>query len=235
MKKIEANDPLAQSADLVGENIAQLRQVFPEAFVEGKIDFDVLKQLLGGAVEEREERYGLNWHGKRAARQLAYAPSTATLRPLREKSLRWDETRNVLIEGENLETLKVIHRSLSQRIDFIYIDPPYNTGRNDLVYRDSFTDGFANYQKTVGRIDESGQATTSEKDGGHTHTNWLKMILPRLTLAKQLLADDGLMLVSIDDREFAGLRLVLDEIFGQENCLAVFSWRRTETSITRQR
>ena len=103
MKKIDATDPLAKSADIVGENIEQLRQLFPAAFVEGKVDFEVLKQLLGGAVEECEERYGLNWHGKRAARQLAHAPSTATLRPLRAKSLRWDETTNLLIEGENLE------------------------------------------------------------------------------------------------------------------------------------
>lgn len=144
MKTITAGDPQSQSVDIVAENVAKLREMFPEAFTEGKIDYDVLKQLLGGAVEEREEKYGLNWHGKRRARQLALTPSTGTLRPAPEDSVKWDTTRNIMIEGDNLEVLKLLQKCYSGKVKLIYIDPPYNTGK-DFVYPDDFRDSIQNY------------------------------------------------------------------------------------------
>ena len=129
MKKLIANDPETRSSDVVAENIKHLKVLFPEAFTEGKIDFKVLKQFLGGEVDEREEKYGLNWHGKRQARQLALTSSTGTLRPCPEDSVDWDYTQNLMIEGDNLETLKLLRKSYAGKVKLIYIDPPYNTGK----------------------------------------------------------------------------------------------------------
>ena len=133
MKRITSNDPDSKSADLVAANIEQLRALFPEAFTEGRIDFDVLKQLLGGSVDERDEKFGLNWHGKRRARQIALTPSTGTLRPRPEQSVNWDTTGNLVIEGDNLEVLKLLQKSYSGKVKLIYIDPPYNTGRTSSI------------------------------------------------------------------------------------------------------
>ena len=143
MKPILQNDPETQSADLIASNIDALRPLFPEAFTEGRIDFDVLKQLLGATIDEREEKYGLNWHGKRAARRLALTPSTGTLRPAPEDSVDWDTTQNLMIEGDNLEVLKLLQKSYTGKVKMIYIDPPYNTG-NDFVYKDDFKDSIGN-------------------------------------------------------------------------------------------
>ena len=129
MKTITLHDPESKSADLVAENIEQLKSLFPEAFTEGKVDFEVLKELLGGTVDEREEKYGLNWHGKRRARQIALTPSTGTLRPCPEESVDWDTTQNLMIEGDNLEVLKLLQKSYAGKVKLIYIDPPYNTGQ----------------------------------------------------------------------------------------------------------
>ena len=129
MKKITANDPETRSADIVAENIEHLKALFPEAFTEGKIDFEELKQLLGGEMDDREEKYGLNWHGKRRAQQLALTPSTGTLRPCPEESVDWNTTQNLMIEGDNLEVLKLLQKSYAGKVKLIYIDPPYNTGR----------------------------------------------------------------------------------------------------------
>jgi adenine-specific DNA-methyltransferase len=139
MKKLTTQDAETKSPDLVADNIEQLKILFPEALTEGTIDFEVLKQLLGGTVDEREEKYGLNWHGKRGARRLALTPSTGTLRPCPEDSVNWDTTRNLVIEGDNLEVLKLLQRSYAGKVKLIYIDPPYNTG-NDFVYPDNFQD-----------------------------------------------------------------------------------------------
>src|SRR5262245_55227639 len=144
MKALTAEDAETKSADLLGENIEKLKGIFPEAFTEGKVDFDVLKQLLGGAVDEGEEKYGLNWHGKRHTRQLALMPSTGTLRPSPEESVDWDITQNLIIEGDNLEVLKLMQKSYAGKVKLIYIDPPYNTG-NDFVYKDDFQDNLRNY------------------------------------------------------------------------------------------
>ncbi len=221
---IDKASPEAQSANLVEGNLAQLKALFPEAFTEDRVDFDVLKQLLGAAVDEREEKYGLNWHGKRRARQLALTPSTGTLRPCPEESVDWDTTQNLFIEGDNLEVLKLLQKSYAGKVKLIYIDPPYNTGR-DFVYPDNFQDSIKNYLELTGQV-EGGQKLTSNTDAsGRFHTDWLNMIYPRLKLARNLLRSDGLIFVSIDDAEVVNLRKLLDEIFGEECFLAQLVWK----------
>ena len=225
MKKLTANDAETCSTDFVVENLEHLKALFPEAFTEGKIDFEVLKQLLGGEIDEREEKYGLNWHGKRQARQLALTPSTGTLRPCPEESVDWDTTHNLMIEGDNLEVLKLLQKSYAGKVKLIYIDPPYNTGR-DFVYPDSFQDNIRNYLEVTGQLDADGNKVTSNSEtSGRFHTDWLNMMYPRLKLARNMLRDDGVLFVSIDEREVANLRAVLGEIFGAENSVCEFVWQ----------
>lgn len=226
MQKITAQEPEARSADIVAGNIERLRELFPEAFTEGKIDFDVLKQLLGGEVDEQPERYGLNWNGKRQARDAALTPSMGTLRPACEESVDWDTTQNLMIEGDNLEVLKLLQRSYANKVKLIYIDPPYNTG-NDFVYPDNYRDGVRNYLKNTGQVDDDGVAVTSDTEKvGRRHTRWANMMFPRLLLARHLLQPEGILLVSIDENEANTLRSMLDEIFGEENFIATFIWKR---------
>ena len=226
MKKIIFDDPETRSADVVAENVEHLKVLFPEAFTEGKVDFDVLKQLLGGAVDEREEKYGLNWHGKRQARQLALTPSTGTLRPCPEESVDWDTTKNLMIEGDNLEVLKLLQKSYAGKVKLIYIDPPYNTGK-DFVYRDDYRDNIRNYLELTGQIDGDNRKLSSNTEAsGRFHTDWLNMIYPRLKLARNLLTEDGFFVVSIDDRELASLRTLLNEVLGEENFVAVLVFDR---------
>ena len=228
MKKIILNDPETRSADVIAENLEHLKALFPEAFTEGKVDFDVLKLILGGAVDEREEKYGLNWHGKRRARQIALTPSTGTLRPCPENSVDWDTTQNLMIEGDNLEVLKLLQKSYAGKVKLIYIDPPYNTGR-DFVYPDSFQDNIRNYLEVTGQSDADGNKVTSNSEtSGRFHTDWLNMMYPRLKLARSMLRDDGVLFVSIDEREVANLRAVLDEIFGAETGVCEFVWQAKE-------
>ena len=199
MKKIILNDSEARSADVVAENLEHLKVLFSEAFTEGKVDFDVLKQLLGGTVDEREEKYGLNWHGKRQARQLALTPSTGTLRPCPEESVEWDKTQNLMIEGDNLEVLKLLQKSYAGKVKLIYIDPPYNTGK-DFVYPDNFQDNIKNYLELTGQTGEGGKKLSSNTEAsGRFHTDWLNMLYPRLRLARTLLSEDGAMFISIDE------------------------------------
>jgi adenine-specific DNA-methyltransferase len=217
MKPLTAQDQETKSIDIVAENVEQLKALFPEAFTEGKLDFEVLKQLLGGTVEEREEKYGLNWHGKRRARQLALTPSTGTLRPCPEESVDWDTTRNLMIEGDNLEVLKLLQKSYAGKVKLIYIDPPYNTG-NDFVYPDDFQDNIKNYLKITGQADSNGQKlSTNAEASGRFHTDWLNMMYPRLRLARNLLINDGVICISIDDRELSNLKKLCDELFFEEN------------------
>lgn len=227
MHKLTAQDPQTQSADLVAENIDQLKALFPEAFTEGKVDFEVLKQLLGGAVEEREEKYGLNWHGKRRARQLALTPSTGTLRPCPEDSLDWDTTQNLMIEGDNLEVLKLLQKSYAGKVKLIYIDPPYNRGE-DFVYPDDFRDNIKNYLELTGQTEGGRKISSNTEASGRFHTNWLNMMYPRLKLARNLLREDGVVFVSCDDNEQARLRTILDEVFGEENFVAQVIWQRSK-------
>ena len=229
MKKITVNDPETRSSDVFAENVEHLKKVFPEAFAEGKVDFDVLKQLLGGELDEHEEKYGLNWYGKRRARQLALTPSTGTLRPCPEESVDWDTTQNLMIEGDNLEVLKLLQKSYSGKVKLIYIDPPYNTGK-DFVYPDDFRDNIRNYLTLTGQADDENQKLSSNTDAsGRFHTDWLNMMYPRLKLARNLLRNDGAIFVSIDDNEILSLRAVMDEIFGPENFIATVIWHKMDS------
>lgn len=229
MKKITSADSESMSEDVAEANVEALRALFPSAFTEGKIDFDVLRQLLGDAVDEKPEKYGLNWHGKRAARQLALTPSIGTLRPNVDASSEWETTQNLMIEGDNLEVLKLLQKSYAGRVKLIYIDPPYNTG-GDFVYADDFEDGVGRYLRVTGQVDESGVgASTNSESSGRFHTNWLNMIYPRLMLARNLLMPEGIIFVSIDHGELERLLAVMDEVYGQENFVAIFSWVRTRT------
>ncbi len=207
MTPITANDPISKSADQIGANVAKLRELFPEAFSEDGLNFDVLKQLLGGAVAEGQEKYGLNWHGKRAARQHALTPSAGTLRPAPADSVDWDTTQNLMIEGDNLEVLKLLQKSYSGKVKLIYIDPPYNTG-TDFVYPDDFRDPIGQYKRETGQVDGNGHATSNEEETqGGRHTNWLNMMYPRLKIARNLLSEDGVIAISIDDHEQPNLPL----------------------------
>ena len=226
MKMITTNDPEACSADIVGENLEHLNRLFPEAFSEGKLDFEVLKQILGGAVDERPEKYGLNWNGKHQARQLALTPSTGTLRPCREDSVDWDTTRNLMIEGDNLEVLKLLQKSYASKVKLIYIDPPYNTGK-DFIYPDNYHDNIRNYLELTGQIDsENRKLSSNTETSGRFHTDWLTMMYPRLKLARNLLREDGAIFISIADHEVHNLRCVMNEVFGEENFVATVVWQK---------
>ena len=225
MKPLTAQDPETQSPDIVAENIEQLQTLFPEAVTEGKVDFELLKQLLGDEVDERDEKYGLNWHGKRRARQIALTPSTGTLRPCPEDSVDWDTTQNLMIEGDNLEVLKLLQKSYAGKVKLIYIDPPYNTGK-DFVYPDNFQDNIRNYLELTGQTDgENRKLSSNTEASGRFHTDWLNMMYPRLKLARNLLREDGLICISIDDQEVANLRLLCDQIFGSENRVEEVVWK----------
>ena len=227
MKKLTAGDSASRSPDVIAENLEQMKDLFPEAFTEGRADFDVLKQLLGSAEDEREEKYGLNWHGKRQARQLALTPSTGTLRPCPEDSVDWDTTQNLMIEGDNLEVLKLLQKSYTGKVKIIYIDPPYNTG-NDFVYPDDYSDNTRNYLTITGQLDgEKWKLSSNTEASGRFHTDWLNMMYPRLHLARHLLLDDGLIFVSCDDNEVSNLRRMLDEIFGEENFVSQIVWKKS--------
>ena len=225
MKKITAGDSASRSPDLIAENLEQMKALFPEAFTEGRVDFDVLKQLLAGTVDEREEKYGLNWHGKRQARQLALAPSTGTLRPCPEDSIDWDTTQHLMIEGDNLEVLKLLQKSYARMVKFIYIDPPYNTGK-DFVYPDDYRESVQNYLEITGQIDgESRKLSSNTEASGRFHTDWLNMMYPRLQMARDLLSKDGIIFISIDDIENANLMSICNDIFGATNLVAQLIWK----------
>ena len=234
MQKITVDDPETRSADLVAENIDQLKALFPEVFIEDKVDFQVLKQLLGSAVDEREEKYGLNWHGKRQARQLALTPSTGTLRPCPGDSVDWETTQNLMIEGDNLEVLKLLQKSYAGKVKLIYIDPPYNTG-NDFVYKDDYHDNIQNYLGVTGQIDgENRKMSSNTEASGRFHTDWLNMIYPRLRLAKSLLSRDGFIFISIDNNEVQHLKSICSEIFGEENFRNMIVVRRGVKNVQSQ-
>ncbi|HCM6617011.1 TPA: site-specific DNA-methyltransferase [Klebsiella pneumoniae] len=224
MNKLSPEMPELQSMNITADNITKLKSLFPEAFNEDSVDFEVLKQLLGENVDEKEERYGLNWHGKRQARQLALTPSRGTLRPCKDESVDWDNTKNLMIEGDNLEVLKLLQKSYAGKVKLIYIDPPYNTGK-DFVYSDNFQDNMKNYLEMTGQTEDGVRITTNAETSGRYHTDWLNMIYPRLKLAKNLLSENGIIFVSIDDIEASKLKIIMDEIFGEENFLAQFVWR----------
>ena len=191
----------------------------------GGVDFDTLRQLLGDAVDAGAEKYGLDWQGKRQARRLALTPSTGTLRPCPEDSVNWDTTRNLLIEGDNLEVLKLLQKSYASKVGLIYIDPPYNTGK-DFIYPDNYKDSIKNYLQITGQADANDRILTSNTErSGRFHTNWLNMMYPRLCLAHTLLSDDGVIFASIDDNEMHNLRTLLALVFSEDNFVDVFPVR----------
>ncbi|PZQ45335.1 MAG: site-specific DNA-methyltransferase [Micavibrio aeruginosavorus] len=218
MKKLEKAD--GQSMDIVESNIEQLKELFPEVFAEGRINFDRLQEVLGNYVVTDEDHYNFTWHGKRAAGRLAQTPSTGTLRPCPQESVDWDTTQNLFIEGDNLEVLKLLQKSYHRQIKMIYIDPPYNTG-NDFVYEDDFKDGVKNYLAVTGQLDDEGKKKgTNSSTAGRYHTNWLNMMYPRLKVARNLLRNDGVIFISIDDVEVENLKKICHEIFGEDNFVA---------------
>lgn len=211
--------------DIVAERADILRELFPEAVSEGKVDFEKFRLALGDEVEGKAERYSFSWAGKRDCIRLLQMPSRATLVPTPEESINFKDTGNIFIEGDNLEVLKLLYRSYFGRVKLIYIDPPYNTG-NDFVYPDNYADPLDTYLKLTGQKDENGNLLTSNVEtGGRFHSSWLSMMYPRLFLSRQLLSEDGVMLISIDDKEVHNLRLILDEIFGSEAFIAQFVWK----------
>lgn len=215
-------EKLRPSFTFTEDRLRELQQVVPEAFADGKINWDTLREALGEHLEnEEQEHFGLTWPGKREARRLAAMPSKGTLVPVPGEGINEEKTHNLFIEGENLEVLKLMQKSYAKHIKLIYIDPPYNTG-HDFVYYDDYIEPLKSYLSKTGEIDKSGKLlTTNNRASGRFHTNWLNMIYPRLLLGKQLLADDGFICVSIDNNELHNLRIIMNEIFGEENFIGI--------------
>jgi adenine-specific DNA-methyltransferase len=210
------------------DRLKALEQAVPEAFADGKINWDTLREALGENLEDegRDEYFGLNWPGKREARKRAAAPSRATLVPAPGEGVNEDTTENLFIEGDNLEVLKLLQKSYAGKIKMIYIDPPYNTG-NDFIYNDNFTDPLEAYLDYTGARGESGELlTTNTRADGRFHSKWLNMMYPRMILARQLLCDDGVIFISIDDNEIHNLRLLMNEMYGEENFVANVVWQK---------
>lgn len=215
-----------KTMDIVAESVGKLKELFPEAFTGGKVDFEVLKEVLGTFVNDRDERYNFTWNGKSKARMIAQTPSTGTLRPCKEESVDWNTTQNIFIEGDNLEVLKLLQKSYHKKVKMIYIDPPYNTGK-DFVYKDNFKDNIKNYKEITGQVDGEGRNLSNNPEtSGRYHTDWLNMMYPRLKLARNLLKDDGVIFISIDDNEVSNIRKMCDEIFGEENFVANVIWEK---------
>jgi adenine-specific DNA-methyltransferase len=214
------------SEDVLGQRTEQLREFFPEAFTEGKVDFEKLKQALGEEIVTDRERYGLSWAGKSGAVRNIQTPSVATLVPDREESVEFDATENLFIEGDNLEVLKLLQKGYHGRVKMIYIDPPYNTG-NEFIYPDNFREGIEDYLRYSGQANGEGmKLSTNTETSGRYHSAWLNMMYPRLFLARNLLREDGVIFVSIDDHEVHNLRAVMDEVFGEENIVATIIWQK---------
>jgi len=219
-----------RSLDLTEEKKQELLRLFPEIRTEGeKIDFERLKLALGEVVDSGKERYGMNWPGKADCFRTIQAPSTGTLLPCPEESVNFDTTENLIIEGDNLEVLKLLQKSYLGKVKMIYIDPPYNTG-NDFIYPDNYSESLQTYLEYTGQVDTQGKKFgTNTEDNGRFHTCWMNMIYPRLYLARNLLRDDGVIFISIDDHEVKNLRTICDEVFGEENFIANIIWEKKYT------
>ncbi len=218
-----------KSMNIIEQNIEKLKEIFPEVFSEGKIDFSKLEEELGSFKTDENERYNFTWNGKSEAKKIALTPSTGTLRPCKVESKDWDKTQNLYIEGDNLEVLKLLQKSYHKKVKMIYIDPPYNTGK-DFVYKDNFRDNIKNYLEITGQVDSDGnKLSTNSETSGRYHSDWLNMMYPRLKLARNLLKDDGVIFISIDDNEVANLRKLCDEIFGEDNFVESIIWKKRAT------
>jgi len=225
-----------ESLNILNDRLKKLKAQFPEIFTEELIDMEKLKATFTDNINFNNERYVLNWAGKSDAFKTLQIPTTATLKPQPKESVNFDTTENVFIEGENLEVLKVLQKSYYGKIKCIIIDPPYNTGNDSFIYPDSFKENKADYEKRIGDKDEEGYLMKegmfrkNSKESGHYHSNWLSMMYPRLFLAKNLLRDDGVIFVHIDDNEVHNLRMIMNEIFGEENFVANFLWKKKGTT-----
>jgi adenine-specific DNA-methyltransferase len=221
-----------QSINITAEKIEQLRTMFPEVFTEGKIDFRRLRDVLGDNVAFQNEHYELSWAGKGESRKEVQKQTASTLIADRENSIDFDNSENIFIEGENLEVLRVLQKSYFSKIKMIYIDPPYNTGNDSFVYPDDYSERQDEYKRRAGITDQEGFLNKQDlwkkntKENGQFHSVWLSMMYPRLYLARNLLSEDGVIFVSIDDNEQSNLKLLMDEIFGEENFIAVCPWRK---------
>ncbi len=228
---------LKPTFSLTEERLRGLEDVVPEAFADGRINWDTLREILGERLEDEEagaEHFGLFWPGKREARRLAVQPSKGALAPAPGEGVDEETTENIFIEGDNLEILKLLQKTYAGRIKMIYIDPPYNTGQ-DLIYRDDYAEPLESYLKRTEQMDEGGELlTTNTKTEGRFHSNWLNMMYPRLRLARKLLTEDGSIWISIDDNELISLRSVCSEIFGEENFVATFIWQKRTTRENRR-
>lgn len=222
MKEIKLD---GESLDTVSDNVSKLKEIFPEVITEDKIDFDKLKLILGNDIESDSERYSFIWPGKTQAIKESQKQSTGTLRPCNEESKNWDITKNLYIEGDNLEVLKLLQKGYYNKVKMIYIDPPYNTG-NDFIYKDDYGDNLANYLKISGQTEDGQKLTTNSESEGRFHSNWLNMMYPRLKLARNLLQDDGVIFISIDDNEVTNLKKICDEIFGESNFISLLKWKK---------
>lgn len=235
--KMHSLDGVARNIELIGNLFpSAVTEVMRDGKVERAIDFDVLRQELSDCiVEGREERYQFTWPDKKKAMLAANAPITATLRPVVADSVGRDGTpggfdsENLYIEGDNLEVLKLLQETYLGKVKMIYIDPPYNTG-NDFVYADDFAQSTGEYMENSGQYDEAGnRMVTNTESNGRFHTDWLNMIYPRLRLAKDLLADDGVIFISIDDNEVSQLKIICDEVFGRQNFIGQWNWYKSAT------
>ncbi len=217
------------SMNIVDDRIEAVRKIFPEAFKEGQIDFSILQRSLGKWIDPGKERFGLNWPGKAECMKIIQQPSVGTLLPLRNESVNFDTTGNIIIEGDNLEALKLLQKSYYSKVKMIFIDPPYNTG-GEFIYPDNFHEGLQDYLKYSGQVDENGlkHSVNTETDGRY-HSKWLNMMYPRLFLARNLLKEDGVIFISIDDHEVHNLRALMNEIFGEENFVAQIEWQKRYT------
>src|SRR4030066_68610 len=218
-----------ESIDIKQRRLQERKGLFPDLFAENQLDWEKLKAAFGDDINFVNERYVLNWAGKSDAFRVLQQPTTATLKPAPEESVNFDSTENLFIEGENLEVLKVLQKAYYGKVKCIEIDPPYNTGSDSFIYPDRFSEKKEDYLKRIGDKDEEGFLMKeglfrkNSKDSGHFHSNWLSMMYPRLFLAKNLLRDDGVIFVHIDDNEVHNLRMVMNEIFGEENFVAQIS------------
>ncbi len=216
-----------RSHDIAGDKREALLKLFPEARTEGgKLDFELLKRALGETVDAGRERYGMQWPGKAGCFKAIQAPSMATLRPVPEESVDFDNTKNLIIEGDNLQVLKLLQKGYQGKVKMIYIDPPYNTGK-DFIYPDNYTEDLRTYLQYTGQVDAEGRKWGSNTDtDGRFHSKWLNMMYPRLYLARNLLREDGVIFISINDDEITNLRRLCDEVFGEENFIAQLVWEK---------
>ena len=228
--------------NFIKNKLLELKNIFPEAFCEDQIDWEKLKLILGADnLADANERYQLNWAGKTEAYRTLQAPTFNTLSPCHEESVDFDRTRNLFIEAENLDVLKILQKAYAGSVKMIYIDQPYNTGSDSFIYPDKFAETREEYARRVGDTDAEGYLKRdgvfqgawrkNPRENGHYHSNWLSMMLPRLHLARTLLRDDGVIFISIDDNEQAQLKLLCDEVFGAENFYGMASWIATTKAM----